>query len=375
MPSHNLPLVSIVTPSFNSGDFLEQAIQSVVGQGYPHLEHIVVDGGSTDNTLQILQRYDEPVRWRSEPDEGQANAINKGFGRARGAIIGWLNADDTYRPQAIEAAAGYLQAHPEIDLVYGHYHFIDAGGVVIHPHQAPPFNLERMLYGDAIIPQTSMFFRRHVIRQTGGVRPDLHYVMDWEFAFRIARHYRVARVDQAWANFRIVEGTKSVRQSEKFWPEIIVVLQEVVREGDPRLLLQANDALFMSHLRAGLEFARSGQLATAQEYIAEAFNLCPHPAQHPAVLASGLFQTATYPWHSAFQPHPQAQVALANLSTCLGQGTVQRRVRGYLHLYQALRRLRQGRRPRLGQVRLAHRDFLQWPALRMMLAALLKPAP
>ena len=110
------PLVSIITPSFNSGDFLEEAVRSVIAQDYSPLEHIIVDGGSTDETLEILQRYNsKPVTWVSEPDEGQADAINKGFRRAQGEIIGWLNADDTYQPGAIRSAVAYLQAHPEVE--------------------------------------------------------------------------------------------------------------------------------------------------------------------------------------------------------------------------------------------------------------------
>lgn len=99
-----MPLVSIVTPSFNSGDFLEQAILSVTNQDYNHIEHIVMDGGSTDQTLEILRRYGAPVVWTSEADEGQADAINKGFRQAQGEIIGWLNADDMYQPAAIGSA-------------------------------------------------------------------------------------------------------------------------------------------------------------------------------------------------------------------------------------------------------------------------------
>lgn len=373
-----MPLVSIVTPSFNSGDFLEQAILSVTNQDYNHIEHIVMDGGSTDQTLEILRRYGAPVVWTSEADEGQADAINKGFRQAQGEIIGWLNADDMYQPAAIGSAVAYLQAHPDVDLVYGGYHFIDARNQIIDTHIAPEFALERLLYGDAIIPQTSMFFRRHILEETGGVDAGLHYVMDWEFTFRIARVYNVARVAEAWGNFRIVEGTKSVQQPEKFWPEIIAVLQKVIQEEPDRFKPWTTDALFKTHLLAALEFARAGQVAAMQSYAERAFGLNAQPCNHPAVLASGLYQAAVYPWHSAFRTHPQAQQALDNLSTALTGSPAQRRVLGYLYLYRALRGLRQGN---LGQVQqhlsgaktfLARRDLFDWRSARMSLGAILK---
>lgn len=378
MNSARMPLVSIITPSFNSGDFLEEAIRSVISQDYPDLEHIIVDGGSTDGTLEILDRYDTPVRWTSEPDEGQADAINKGFRQAKGEIIGWLNADDTYQPGAIAAAVAYLQTHPEIDLVYGNLNFIDGDNRLIYRHTAPQFSLERMLYGDAIIPQTSMFVRQQVIEASGGVNPELHYVMDWEFTLRIAQAYQVARVAETWGNFRIVAGTKSVQQPERFWPEIIAVTQKVVQAAPQRFERVAEDALFMGHLRAALEFARNGQLSASKTYIAQAFHLSPQPQSHPAVLASALYQQAVHPWHSAFNPHPQAATALDNLLLSLGDSSVELRIRGYLTLYRAVKSFQKGAwregRERITQATasLSRQDVMHWRLARMMLGAMLK---
>lgn len=373
------PLVSIVTPSFNSGQFLEQAIQSVISQDYPHLEHIIVDGGSTDSTLSILQRYATPVAWVSEPDAGQADAINKGFRRARGDIIGWLNADDTYQPGAIASAVTYLQAQPEVDLVYGSYNFIDADGRLLRHHPVPEFSLKRLLYGDTIIPQTSMFFRRRLIDAVGGVKPDLHYVMDWEFVFRLARQFTVKRAPETWANFRITSGTKSVQQPERFWPEIISVVQEVLRvEGGSQFKAWSGDALFMCHILAALEFARADQPEVARTYIERAFQINPRPDNHPAILASGLFKAAAYPWHSAFRWHTGAEKALDNLSQGLESAPEGKQVLGYLSLYRALRSIRQGRRSGiinyLSQARgcLGLRDWFNWYSTRLVVSALLK---
>jgi glycosyltransferase involved in cell wall biosynthesis len=373
-----LPLVSIITPSYNSADFLEAAIASVLAQDYPNLEHLIVDGGSTDDTLEILKRYDHKLTWVSEPDEGQADALNKGFQRAQGEIIGWLNADDTYQPTAIQSAAQYLQAHPQVDLVYGNFNFINAEGEIIHSYTTPRFSLEKLLY-EAIIPQTSMFFRRHIIDEVGGVNPQLHYVLDWEFTLRIARVYNVKRVEETWGNFRIVEGTKSVQKPEKFWPEIISVLQQTIQEEDPqRFKPWANDALFMAHLLAALEFARAAQLETARLYVERAFSLDPSPEKHPAILASGLFKTASYPWHNAFRLHPESQRALDNLSACLYDTPIKRRVLGYLCLYRALRLIRQGHWAKIhhylveARTLLNPQDFFDWRSARMILGAILK---
>ncbi len=374
---NNLPLVSIITPSFNSGDFLEQAIQSVLTQTYPHLEHLVMDGGSTDRTLAILQSCGPPLAWVSAADEGQADALNKGFGRAQGQIIGWLNADDFYQPGAIAAAVAYLLAHPEVDLVYGHFNLVDSAGQVIRPHYTPEFSLARLLY-DAIIPQTSMFFRRRIIDELGGVDPNLHYVLDWEFTLRIARRYQVARLDEIWGNFRITEGTKSVRQPEKFWPETLAVLAQTFPQVPPDLAEALLEARLTAHLQAGLEFARMGQLTPAQAHLNQAFELNQTVNRHSAVIASGLYRAAVYPWHSAFKKHPLAATALDNLLVSLTGSPAQQRVAGYLQVYRAAQSVKAGQlngaKPYFNQSRrlLSTRDWLDWRVARMTLGALVR---
>jgi hypothetical protein len=373
MSHHSQPLISIITPSFNAGQFLEQSIESVIGQDYPYIEHIIIDGGSTDNTLQILNRYQANVTWISEPDRAQGDALNKGFKLAKGDIIGWLNADDFYQPGAFTAAVDYLQNHPAVELVYGNFNLIDATGRVSHSHRTVPFSLEGLLHA-AIIPQTSMFFRRGVLDDIGGVDESLHYVLDWEFTLRIALRRQVARVGEVWGNFRLVEGTKSVAQPEKFWPEAIQVLKKL----DQPMMPGREDAQFMAHLLAGLEFARAGRLAQAKSYVDCAFEFSPVPRKHPAVLASGLHKTAAFPWHTAFATHPKAEQTLDNLSQCLNGSGEQGRILGFLHLLRALKSLRQGQwtefRRRVSQAAetLKGRDFLDWRSARMMLAAVVK---
>ena len=128
----DLPLVSIVTPSYNQAAFLEETIRSVLEQDYPRVEYIIIDGGSTDGSAEIIQRYaDRLAYWVSERDRGQTDAINKGFARATGSILAWLNSDDTYQPGALREAVDYLLAHPDVGMVYGDGNFIDEHGKVI----------------------------------------------------------------------------------------------------------------------------------------------------------------------------------------------------------------------------------------------------
>lgn len=218
------PGVSIVTPSFNCAGFIERTIESVRQQDYLDIEHIVVDGGSTDGTVDILKRYDH-LHWISEPDEGQSDALNKGFHMALGEIIGWLNADDTYNPGAVSEAVAYLQAHPSVAMVYSHCSIIDEHDHIIRVLQAPAYDLGRELI-DHCLPQPTVFMRRDVLASVGYLDDSLHYVMDWDLFLRMGLLYRLDSVDAVWANFRECPGTKTTSQPERFWDEAIVVFDK-----------------------------------------------------------------------------------------------------------------------------------------------------
>src|SRR5512138_1788368 len=143
--STRLPLVSIITPSFNQAAFLETTIRSVLDQDYPSLEYFIVDGGSKDGSLEIIQRYAHRLAgWVSEPDRGQTDAINKGFGMAHGEILAWLNSDDVYQPGAVAEAATFLQQNPEVGLVYGDATYIDENGRTIGHFPARQTDLRRL---------------------------------------------------------------------------------------------------------------------------------------------------------------------------------------------------------------------------------------
>ncbi len=181
-----LPTITVVTPSYNQAAYIEQTIQSVLTQQYPGLEYLVIDGGSTDGTVDILRRYEDRLDWVSEPDEGQAEAINKGLKRAGGQVVAWLNSDDIYLPGALERVGEQFGRQPDIDLVYGDYQLIDERGRVLLHKREIPFDYNILLYGLNYIGQPAAFFHRRVFDRAGYLDQGLHYGLDWEYWLRIA---------------------------------------------------------------------------------------------------------------------------------------------------------------------------------------------
>ena len=222
--STSLPLVSIVTPSFNQARFLETTIRSVLDQDYPNLEYIIVDGGSTDGSREIIERYNDRLAWWvSERDQGQTDAINKGFARARGEILAWLNSDDTYQPQAISEAVANLQAHPLVGMVYGDANLIDETGQVIGRFPARQTDYRRLRRGYVHIPQQASFFQSSLWRQVGPLDPTFYFAMDYDLWVRIAHLAPLEYLPRLWANFRLHETGKSVVADDRCWPEMLRV--------------------------------------------------------------------------------------------------------------------------------------------------------
>jgi glycosyltransferase involved in cell wall biosynthesis len=218
------PLVSVVTPSYNQARYIDETIRSVLEQDYPLVEYIIVDGGSTDGSIEIIQRYvDRLAWWVSEPDKGQTDALNKGFAHARGEILAWLNSDDTYLPHALSQAVGYLQAHPEVGMVYGDANFIDPDGRVIGKFPARQTNYRRLRRGYVHIPQQAAFFRADLWKQVGPLDPSFYFAMDYDLWVRLARIAPLKHHPALWANFRLHDSGKSVISDERCWPEMLRV--------------------------------------------------------------------------------------------------------------------------------------------------------
>lgn len=217
--------VSIITPSYNQGAFLAETLESVVSQsGDFFLDYIVVDGGSTDNSVDILERFDEELktgerrascrgiafRWTSEPDGGQADGVNRGFSRARGEIIGWLNSDDTYLPGAIATIVTHFQDHPSDVMVYGNAHYIDKAGTIIGRYTSEPFSLKR-LSEKCIVCQPSAFFRAGILEQVGFLDVTLQASMDFDLWLRMGKAFErnITFIDTYLATSRMYPENKS----------------------------------------------------------------------------------------------------------------------------------------------------------------------
>lgn len=235
------PLVSIVTPSYNQGIFIERTINSVLSQDYQNIEYWVIDGGSSDNTIDILEKYnDSRFHWLSEKDDGQTNAINKGLKLTNGQIQAFLNSDDLYLPKTISKVVNFLQENSTIDMVYGKCEFTDKDDNIIgtfgesqgsiNPNKN---NFKRMVYQGDSFPQPTTFWRRSVTEKTGLFNESLNYTMDYDFFLRVSKDFNISYIDSVLAYYRLHADSKTVSQEKLHWQEAMnVSLQYGLRKTD-----------------------------------------------------------------------------------------------------------------------------------------------
>jgi glycosyltransferase involved in cell wall biosynthesis len=225
-------LVSIVTPSYNQAEYLEATIQSVLAQEYSNLEYFIVDGGSTDGSVEIIQEYADYLSgWVSEPDRGQADGINKGLKRATGEVVAWLNSDDLYMPGAIQAAVSAFQADPDLGMVFGDAITIDQTGRPLNRLSFDAWGLQELMRF-RIICQPAVFMRRHALEKVGYLDENFHFMLDHQLWIRIASQYKTKYSSQLWAAARHHPSAKNVAQSAAFADETYQAVEWIKNEAE-----------------------------------------------------------------------------------------------------------------------------------------------
>ncbi len=222
--------VSIITPSYNQAEFLEETIRSVLDQGYPDLEYIIVDGGSNDGSVDIIRKYQDHLAWWvSERDGGQGEALNKGFAHITGDIIGWINSDDYYLPGAIHAAVKALEENPQCGFVFGDVLAINGAGEPINVMTYGDWGLDELLQFN-IIGQPSVFFRRSVLEKAGPLDLTYHYLLDHELWLRFAQQAPIRYVRQRWSAARYHAQAKNLSQAPKYGGDAYRIVRWIAAE-------------------------------------------------------------------------------------------------------------------------------------------------
>jgi GT2 family glycosyltransferase len=225
-----MTLVSIITPSFNQAAYLEQTMLSVLEQDYPRIEYIVVDGGSTDNSVDIIRKYENKLAWwASEKDRGQADAINKGFARATGEVTAWLNSDDYYLAGTVSAAVKTFEEHPDVVLAYGDMLAVDENGKTFNTLSYKQLTLEDLLCFQ-IIGQPAVFMRRSALQAVGGLDPTFHFMLDHHLWIRIAQQGKILHVDQTWSAARYHAEAKNIAQAAEFGRDAFRILDAIAQD-------------------------------------------------------------------------------------------------------------------------------------------------
>jgi glycosyltransferase involved in cell wall biosynthesis len=275
-----LPLVSIVTPSYNQGRFLEATLRSVLEQDYPKLEYLVVDGASTDNSVEIIRKYADKINWWvSEKDSGQPEAVNKGLHRAQGEIVGWLNSDDVYQPGAIAAAVAAFQSHPEAGVVYGDALAIDADGRPFNLMHARQYSLVDLMAFN-IICQPAAFMRRSVLEQVNYLNPAYHLLMDNLLWICMAGFAPLFYIPQTWAAARYHDQAKNRTRGAAYGREANILINDLMSRPEFTEIINANKKRIMAGVNRFDAFylTDAGQSRDALRAYGRAFRLHPPTA-------------------------------------------------------------------------------------------------
>jgi hypothetical protein len=281
-----MTLVSIITPSFNQAAYLEQTILSVLSQDYPRIQYIVIDGASTDGSVEVIRKHESKLaHWESEKDNGQADAINKGFAHATGEIIAWLNSDDYYLPGAVSAAVKVFESNPDAVLVYGNMLAVDENGKTFNTLTYKQLTLDDLLCFQ-IIGQPAVFMRRSALQKTSGLDSSFHFLLDHYLWIQLAQHGRILHANQTWAAARYHAEAKNRAKAAEFGRDAFRILENVAQD---------------SNLAPAL--ARVGRRAHASAHRVDARYLLD--GGHPAAAVSA--------WTRALFLHPPTALARVNL--------------------------------------------------------------
>ncbi len=260
----SVPRVSIVTPSYNQAQFIEKTILSVITQDYPDIEYIIIDGGSTDGSQEIIKKYESKIAyWVSEKDSGQSDAINKGFRKCTGEYVAWINSDDLYVEGAISRIVKYFSEHPDVDMVHGNIDFIDGHGKLMETVRTSDFTLPELLITNRV-SQPSVFWKRKIFSEAGYLDELFHYVMDYDFWIRVAMGYNVKHIGSTVAQFRLHGESKTLSSNDLFLIEILIILDRLLKDRVISTDIEKSIFLQMQSVLPGFQFNRMDKL---QKYL------------------------------------------------------------------------------------------------------------
>jgi len=285
---NNLPLVSVVTPTFNQAAFLRETIESVLSQDYPSIEYQVIDDGSTDDTAAVLSEYADRVWTEQQENRGQTRTINKGWERAKGDILTWLNSDDTFLPGAVSRAVAYLEEHPEVGIVFGDTLFTEHDGNPIERSKGlVDFDYIRFVQRcHNPIAQPSAFIRRSVIEDTGMLDPFYYYFMDWDFWLRAGINHRISYFPELLSTYRLHAESKTVAQAGKAAPELEYMYRKFFARPDLPESIRSleKEAMLNMLFTSGGYYLKGGNRRAAARAALRAVRLCPSCFYHPAAI-------------------------------------------------------------------------------------------